>query len=134
MAAQTYVPRSLVDQVLVGGCRLQQTFVVAGVGDVETVGTRIGCITKGFAITQDVILVAKLRFFRTKREKRVEEEVRVEVDLLPLASLAVLISDLRRFAAEVQRTDRRLPRVLQGGGDATVLLRIARRLVRGRSR
>ena len=99
----------------------------------ETVGTRIGCITKGFAITQDVILVAKLRFFRTKREKRVEEEVRVEVDLLPLASLAVLISDLRRFAAEVQRTDRRLPRVLQGGSDATVLLRIARRLVRGRS-
>lgn len=121
-------------QVLVGGRRLQETSVVAGVGDVESVGARVGRVAEGFAIAQDEVLVAKLRLLGAEGEERVEEEVRGEVDLLSLASSAVLIGDLRRFAAEVQRADRRLPRVLQRGSDAAVLLSISRRLLRGRSR
>ena len=121
IAIITHIARSFVKQVVVRARRPDQTLVVARVRHEEFVRAVVEGRSQYLPIVHQVILKAKLRFFRSVGQEGLREDVVGEVHLFSCVAWYELVRDLRGFAPKIQRPDRVAIGISKRRRDAVVL-------------
>ena len=118
----SYIARSLMHKSFIYRRTPEKTPMVTRIGNMKTILVgKVRFSTENLSIAKEIVFVAELGLFRSKREKWLREKVGCNIDGISTGTPLILVGNLRTLSSQIKRTDRGFRCIFQRGGNTWFL-------------